>query len=131
MTGHETAVDGQWASLFLANFHFAASADQLPRVPATAFCPPELLVLGGRGAVLHRLSDDLHGDGSIFSRTSLRLRLALALLVVIVASFTYSVIFTSMNAPSAFFSPLTRAWELALGGLIAAANVSFAAFLVP
>ena len=25
LTGHETAIDGQWAAVFLANFHFAAS----------------------------------------------------------------------------------------------------------
>ena len=29
---------------------------------------------------------------------------------------------TTANAPSAFFSPLTRAWELALGGLVAVAG---------
>ncbi len=37
----------------------------------------------------------------------------------IVGSFTLSVVLTSSNASSAFFSPFTRAWELALGGLIA------------
>jgi len=25
LTGHDTAIDGQWAAVFLANFHFAAS----------------------------------------------------------------------------------------------------------
>ena len=34
-------------------------------------------------------------------------------------SYGYSIVFTSSNAQSAFFSLLVRSWELALGGLIA------------
>ena len=38
---------------------------------------------------------------------------------MIVASFVFSIVFTSAESLSAFFSPFTRAWELALGALIA------------
>ena len=41
------------------------------------------------------------------------------LVAVIVASYAYSIVLTSANAQNAYFSPLTRSWELALGGLIA------------
>jgi len=41
------------------------------------------------------------------------------LLVAIVASAYWSVIETSSNSVSAYFSPLTRFWELAVGGLVA------------
>ena len=47
------------------------------------------------------------------------MRLTVFLVAVIVASYTYSIVFTSANAQSAYFSLLVRSWELALGGLIA------------
>jgi peptidoglycan/LPS O-acetylase OafA/YrhL len=119
LTGHVTAIDGQWAALFLANFHFAASetnylASQRPPSALQNFWSlaveeqfyivyPTLFVLCAR----------------LGRRLSLRLRLSVVLVAVIVASYTYSIVLTSANAPSAFFSPLTRAWELALGALIA------------
>jgi peptidoglycan/LPS O-acetylase OafA/YrhL len=43
-----------------------------------------------------------------------------------VASFTWSVIQTSNNGVAAFFSPFTRAWELALGGLVAVGSLQLA-----
>ena len=119
VTGHETAVDGRWAAVFLANFHFAASstnylASQRPPSALQNYWSlaveeqfyivyPAVFVLAARWA----------------RRLSLRGRLALVLVAVIAASFTYSVLLTPANPSSAFFSPLTRAWELALGGLIA------------
>ena len=119
LTGHETAVDGQWAALFLANFHFAASqtnylASQQPPSALQNFWSlaveeqfyivyPTIFLIAARSA----------------KGFSLRGRLAIVLVTVIVASYAYSILLTSSNAPSAFFSPLTRAWELALGGLIA------------
>ena len=119
LTGHETAVDGRWAALFLANFHFAASetnylASQQPPSALQNFWSlaveeqfyivyPTIFLLTARFA----------------RRMSLHARLTCVLLAIIVASYAYSIVFTSTNAPSAFFSPLTRAWELALGGLIA------------
>ena len=124
LIGHETAVDGQWAALFLANFHFAAVPDELPGLAAAAVGAAELLVAGRRRAVLHRLSDDLSAHRMVGRRDSLRARLAVVLVAVIVASYAFSIVFTSTNAASAFFSPLTRAWELALGGLIAVAGHS-------
>ncbi|HTB09684.1 MAG TPA: acyltransferase, partial [Acidimicrobiales bacterium] len=46
-------------------------------------------------------------------------RLVGALTIVIGASLTWSVIETRQNEVWAFFSPLTRAWELALGAMLA------------
>ncbi len=124
VTGHETAVDGQWASVFLANFHFAASETNYlaSQRPPSALQNYWSLAVEEQFYIVYPLIFLI--TASLFTRTSLRLRLALVLLSAIVVSFTYSVIFTSTNAPSAFFSPLTRAWELALGGLIAVAGVS-------
>ena len=123
LTGHETAIDGQWASLFLANLHFAASQTNYlsSQQPPSALQNYWSLAVEEQFYIVYPLIFMV--VAASFSRTSLRLRLTLALLLVIVASFTFSVVFTSMNAPGAFFSPFTRAWELALGGLIAAANI--------
>jgi peptidoglycan/LPS O-acetylase OafA/YrhL len=46
-------------------------------------------------------------------------RLAVALIVIVGISFAWCVIQTDHNEVWAFFSPLTRAWELALGALLA------------
>jgi peptidoglycan/LPS O-acetylase OafA/YrhL len=50
-------------------------------------------------------------------------RLALIVGVVGALSFTLSVVLTGVNAPWAFYSLPTRAWELALGALIALAAI--------
>jgi peptidoglycan/LPS O-acetylase OafA/YrhL len=50
---------------------------------------------------------------------SLRPALGAAFAAVTIASLTYSVYSTQMQAGAAYFSTLTRGWELALGGLLA------------
>jgi len=119
LSGDRTAIDGRWAAVFVANFHFASegtnylSSQQLPSplqnywslsveeqfylVYPTLF----LLVAAAR------------------FRVSLRMRLVVGLWLIIVGSFTWSVLQTASNPTVAYFSPWTRAWELALGGLIA------------
>ena len=59
---------------------------------------------------------------SLRTSVSLRALSAVMLGVVIVASFVFSVVDTSGHPTSAYFSPLTRAWELALGALVAVAT---------
>ncbi|HEX5849672.1 MAG TPA: acyltransferase family protein [Rubrobacter sp.] len=54
----------------------------------------------------------------------LRPALALAFAAIVVSSLAYSVYSTESQAGAAYFSTLTRAWELALGGLIALIPVS-------
>jgi hypothetical protein len=46
-------------------------------------------------------------------------KLAAGLAAVIVVSFTFSVLQTASDPTAAYFSPFTRAWELALGALVA------------
>jgi len=124
LTGSQTAVDGQWAALFLANFHFAASATNY----LASQRPPSALQNYWSLAVeeqFYIVYPTLFLITARFARgISLRARLSIVLIAVIAASYAYSIVFTSANAPSAFFSPLTRAWELALGGLIAVAGQS-------
>jgi peptidoglycan/LPS O-acetylase OafA/YrhL len=122
VTGRETAVDGQWAALFLANFHFAASETNYlaSQRPPSALQNYWSLAVEEQFYVVYPTIFLV--TARIFTSLSLRLRLSLLLTSVIIASFAYSVILTSTNAPSAYFSPFTRAWELALGGLIVTAS---------
>ena len=50
---------------------------------------------------------------------SFRARLTIVLVAVIIASYAFSITDTLGDAQGAYFSLLTRAWELALGALIA------------
>jgi peptidoglycan/LPS O-acetylase OafA/YrhL len=123
LTGHETAVDGRWAALFLANFHFATETNYLAsqRLPSALQNYWSLAV----EEQFYIVYPTIFLITARFARgMSLRARLVIVLLAVITASYAFSIVFTSANAPSAFFSPLTRAWELALGGLIAVAGQS-------
>jgi hypothetical protein len=57
-------------------------------------------------------------------RLSLRWRLGFVLGAAVIASFVASIVQTSTNPTSAYFSPFPRVWELALGGLVAVCTVS-------
>ena len=116
--GIQSATDGRWVAVFLGNFHFIATGtnyltSQAPPSPLQNFWSlaveeqfyivyPTLFLLLARAHVL-----------------SLRARLAVGLTAVIVLSFVYSVTDTHSNPIGAYFSPFTRAWELALGALVA------------
>jgi peptidoglycan/LPS O-acetylase OafA/YrhL len=119
VNGNNVADDGRWAAAFLANFHFAALGTNyfsasLPPSPLQSYWSLSveeqfyivyptlfLLVAGVRG------------------RVSLRARMLVVLGIAIVASYWLSVAQTPLNPIGAYFSPFTRAWELALGALVA------------
>ncbi len=119
LSGHTTAVDGQWAAVFLANFHFAAtSTNYLASLrPPSALQNYWSLAVEEQFYIVYPAVFVLSVRGA--KRLNSRTRLALVLVAVIGASFAYSVVLTPANASSAFFSPFTRAWELALGALVA------------
>jgi peptidoglycan/LPS O-acetylase OafA/YrhL len=119
ISGNDVAAAAKWTSVFAANIHFGIVqtdyfGSQMPPSPLQHMWSLGveeqfyvvwpglflLLVLVVRGA-RHRNA------------------LAAALLLVIGASFWWSVVQTVSNPTWAYFSPLTRAWELALGALVA------------
>src|ERR1700757_1891944 len=119
IAGNQIADDAKWTAVFAANIHFGLLGidylgsqlrpsplehmwslgveEQFYLVWPPLFLGLVLLVRGAR----HRNA------------------LALTLLGIIGASLAWSVIQTQTNATWAYFSPLTRAWELALGALVA------------
>ena len=117
--GDQVAIDGRWASVFLANVHsiivgtdyFAATTAVSPLQHYWSLAVEEqfYLVFPALFALLALRS------GS----TAVRRRLATLFLMVIVASLSLSVVQTGTSPVVAYFSPFTRSWELALGGLVA------------
>ena len=119
LAGHANAIDGRWAALFLANFHFAASQTNYlaSQAPPSALQNYWSLSVEEQFYVVYPTLFLL--TAWLARRSSLRATLGVVLALVCVASYSYSIVFTSTNPSAAFFSPFTRAWELALGGLIA------------
>jgi peptidoglycan/LPS O-acetylase OafA/YrhL len=119
VSGNSTADDGRWAAAFLANFHFEALGTNYLDV----FRPPSplqnywSLSVEEQFYVVYPTLFLLVARAK--GRLSLRARLAITLSLVIVASYWLSVVQTASHPTSAYFSPLTRAWELALGALVA------------
>jgi peptidoglycan/LPS O-acetylase OafA/YrhL len=119
IAGGDVATDAKWTAVFAANIHFGLIGtdyfgSQLPPSPLQhmwslgveeqfyvvwpgLFLVMVLLVRGAR----HRVA------------------MAGVLAAIIGVSFGWSVVQTMSNATWAYFSPLTRAWELALGALVA------------
>ena len=119
LVGNPTAIDARWTSLFLANFHLASvGTDYLHATQAPSplqnfwsLAVEEQFYLVFPGLVLL--------VASLRSSVPLRVRLGFALLPIIVMSLLLSIVQTTSSPAAAFFSPFTRAWELALGALVA------------
>ena len=120
--GNPTAVDARWTSVFLANFHFASTGTnylnaQEPPSPLLNFWS---LAVEEQFYVVYPMLFLL--IAALRTKFSLRARLAVGLILIIIASFTFSVVQTNVSPTLAYFSPFTRAWELALGGLVCVAT---------
>ena len=120
--GDPTAVAARWTAVFLANVHFAnTGSDYL-----TSSLPPSPLQNFWSLAVEEQFYLVYPAiflvAASLRSISSLRARLVATLVPVIVFSLLMSAVQTSSAPTTAFFSPLTRSWELALGALVAVAT---------
>ncbi len=123
-TGWTTAVDGKWASVFLANFHFAGTAtnylaSQSPPSPLQNYWS---LAVEEQFYIVYPTAFLV--VAALMTRVPLRVRLGALLGATIVSSYVLSIVMTASNPSAAYFSPFTRAWELALGGLLAVTSDS-------
>jgi peptidoglycan/LPS O-acetylase OafA/YrhL len=125
--GGDTARDGRAAATFWVNFRFIATGtnywtSQVPPSPLQNYWSLSVeeqfyvvypaLFIGVATMALRRID--------------MRHRISLVLGAAIVVSFWWSIVQTSSNATAAYFSPFTRAWELALGALVAVNSRHFA-----
>jgi peptidoglycan/LPS O-acetylase OafA/YrhL len=117
--GAQTATDARWAAVFLANFHFASIGTnyltaQLPPSPLQNFWS---LAVEEQFYLVYPTIFLL--IASVRTRWSVQARLFVGLVVIIAGSFALSVFQTASSPTVAYFSPFTRAWELAIGALVA------------
>jgi peptidoglycan/LPS O-acetylase OafA/YrhL len=119
LTGNSVAVDGRWAAVFLSNFHFEAVGTNY----LAALQPPSPLQNYWSLSVEEQFYAVFPMLVLLVARARVRLsfeaRLTITLVLVIAGSFGLSVLQTANDPTAAYFSPFTRAWELALGALIA------------
>jgi peptidoglycan/LPS O-acetylase OafA/YrhL len=119
VSGNQNATDARWASVFLINIHFAATGTNY----LASLMPPSVLQNYWSLAVEEQFYLVYPAIflvvGAVSLRSSLRRRIGWVLAAAVVASFVWSIVQTSNNPTAAFFSPLPRVWELALGGLVA------------
>jgi peptidoglycan/LPS O-acetylase OafA/YrhL len=119
IAGASSADDAKYVAVFVGNIHFATIGTQY----FSAHQPPSTLQQFWSLAVEEQfylvwpiLFLLLTLRRNFFTPVT---RLLTALTLVIGFSLTWCIIETNQNSVWAFFSPLTRAWELALGALLA------------
>lgn len=121
LIGRSTATDGVWSSVFMANFRFIATgtdyfASALP--PSALQHYWSLAVEEQFYFVWPTLFFGLMLLGRRLGRSALTLRLGLV--AVVGCSLLWSIHQSATSPTAAYFSPLTRAWELGAGALTAA-----------
>lgn len=117
--GNSVANDGRWAAVFLSNFHFEAVGTnyftaKLPPSPLQNFWS---LSVEEQFYVVYPTLFLL--IAKVRGHLSQQAKMVFVLAVVIAASYWFSIAQTAAHPTSAYFSPLTRAWEIALGALVA------------
>ena len=123
LTGDDTAHVAKAASLFYANFHFIATGTNYLASQAPPSALQNFWSLSVEEQFYLVYPTIFIVTALAWRKRSLRAKLIVVLVCVIGCSFAWSVHQTTADSVSAFFSPLTRAWELALGALVAVSSV--------
>jgi peptidoglycan/LPS O-acetylase OafA/YrhL len=116
--GNRTADEGSWAAIFCANIHFSIEEDAARGV--LSISPLYHLWSLGVEEQFYLIWPGLFLL-LILSTAGARRRssLAISLTIIIIASFALSIALTPQHANWAYESTLSRAWQLALGAVIA------------
>jgi len=124
IAGHSVAVqvasDCRWSAAFLANFHLTTVTPNVLQMQETPVAGYWSLAVEEQFYLLYPA---LFAMLMIIpGRWSTRVRLSLGLVVIIIGSLALSIHLSHPGQFAGFNSPLTRAWELAVGGLVAAST---------
>jgi peptidoglycan/LPS O-acetylase OafA/YrhL len=121
LAGDAVADDAKWTSVFSANIHFGLQgtsylASEVPPSPLQ-----HMWSLGVEEQFYLAWPTVFFLLALVGKKASARMRLGAVLVVIVISSLSWSIIETAKDPTWAYFSPATRAWELALGGLVAVA----------
>ncbi len=127
LVGKATAIDGRWATGFAANFHFIRQgtdyfASGLAPSPLQHYW--SLAVEEQFYFVWPTLLFGLVIIGRRLQAATVTVQVGLSALVA--TSLYWSIHQSAVNPTTAYFSPLTRAWELGVGALIATVPIAIA-----
>jgi peptidoglycan/LPS O-acetylase OafA/YrhL len=120
--GNEIADDARWVAVFLGNNHFASTGtnyfqSELPSSPLQNYwslAVEEQFYVAYPAAIALLVL--------LVRRVPIRTKLVAFTGTAFALSFAWSAYYTSINPTGAYFSIWTRAWELALGGFVAASS---------
>lgn len=117
-TGVPLLTDVRWASLFAANWHLIQTSSSyfIPGVPPSLVTHFWSLAVEEQFYIVFPLL--VFSLGMLVAAKRRPIALGGVLILAIVASSWWSIHLTPINAIDAYYSPFTRFWELALGGLI-------------
>jgi peptidoglycan/LPS O-acetylase OafA/YrhL len=117
--GNSVADTAKWTAVFLANIHLA----QIGTSYFGSQAPPSALQHMWSLGVEEQFYVVWPGlfllVAALGRRLNVRVKLGILLVVIVAASLTWSILQTGDNSTWAYFSPLTRAWELGVGALVA------------
>jgi peptidoglycan/LPS O-acetylase OafA/YrhL len=116
ITGSDTARDGVFASLFIANIHFNSSA-----MDYFAAGLPQPILQHYWSLAIEEQFYLLWPLIFFFSRKS-TIRV-IAVITLSLTSFAYAIVEISSASPTAYLSTLTRVWELGIGAAVALLNL--------
>jgi peptidoglycan/LPS O-acetylase OafA/YrhL len=139
--------DSLWAACFVVNVHFAHEgtdyfASWQPPSPLLHYWTlsveeqfylvwPILLSIFAVGRIPSWSTSGRSSHSTIPAPSTLRRRIAVLAIVIGSASLLWSIFYTPRNPTEAYFSTLTRAWELALGAMLAVAVPWLSAIGIP
>jgi peptidoglycan/LPS O-acetylase OafA/YrhL len=115
----KVAQDGRWAALFAANIHFAEVGTGYFQQSVAPSPLEHYWSLGVEEQFYLMWPALILLVSALFTRIPLRWRITTLAVVATTASFVWSEIQTTSNPTWAYFSPLTRGWELGIGAVAA------------
>jgi peptidoglycan/LPS O-acetylase OafA/YrhL len=117
-TGVPLLTDVRWAEFFGANWRFIATSSSyfIPGVPPSLVTQYWSLGVEEQFYIVFPLI--VFTIGLLFGARRRATVLAVVLVAAVIVSSWWSIHLTGINATEAYYSPFTRFWELALGGLL-------------